>query len=411
MRAGAGGRRRVGEGLVGLVSAVCVLATLAACASGATGASSQGPSTWGPGASVSPSTSAAAVAPVSCTSPQVPFPKTSVQGGSYVIEPDQWNASGTVCLDTPGTTGFTVSKVDNMVPKTAGTPGAYANVATAPGALGLPVPVTALGDATSDWSAAANATGNYDLAYDLWYGPNAGSCVPSESAELMVWLRSTDDVRPAGDPVPGTITLAGDDYRVYLAPKSSAHTVISYVRIQPTDSVRGLNLRLFTQDAVQRGYVPLSSYLCKVSAGFEIWSGGVGLSTRSFAFHGQVGLPSGPIATADAADCLAPATGSAVRLSSCGQPAATGRPWTLANDGTLRVGSSCLQAVAQGRAPELRPCSGVPQQRWAAGGGRSLVSSVTHSCLAADGVSGQVVLRPCNGADQEQWTLPHNDSE
>ncbi|SEK75258.1 GH12 family glycosyl hydrolase domain-containing protein [Streptacidiphilus jiangxiensis] len=403
IRAAVGGRRAAG-----LAWAVCVLATLTSCGGGTT-PSAHGATGWRTAASPSPSASASPVAPVSCTTPQVPFPRTTVQDGSYIIEPDQWNASGTVCLDTPGTTGFTVSKVENMVPKTAGTPGAYANVATAPGALGLPVPVTALGDATSDWSAAAHATGNYDLAYDLWYGPNASSCVPAESAELMIWLRSTDDVRPAGDPAPGTITLAGDEYRVYLAPKGSTHTVISYVRTQPTDSVRGLNLRLFTQDAVQRGYVPLSSYLCKVSAGFEIWSGGVGLTTRSFAFHGQVGLPSGRITTADEADCLESGTGSAVRLASCGQ--AAGPSWTLANDGTLRVGSSCLQAVAQGSAPRLLPCSGAPQQRWAAGGGRSLVSSVTDSCLAADGTSGQVVLRPCNGADQEQWALPHNDSD
>jgi hypothetical protein len=33
---------------------------------------------------------------------------------------------------------------------------------------------------------------------------------------------------------------------------------------------------------VARGHVPSDAYLCTVSAGFEIWSGGIGLVSRAF---------------------------------------------------------------------------------------------------------------------------------
>jgi hypothetical protein len=39
----------------------------------------------------------------------------------------------------------------------------------------------------------------------------------------------------------------------------------------------------FIRDAVTRGYVQNSWYLTNVYAGFEIWSGGVGLETTDFA--------------------------------------------------------------------------------------------------------------------------------
>jgi len=48
-------------------------------------------------------------------------------------------------------------------------------------------------------------------------------------------------------------------------------------------SVDALDLSAVAIDAARRGYLAGSSYLLNVEAGFEIWQGGRGLETRSFA--------------------------------------------------------------------------------------------------------------------------------
>jgi hypothetical protein len=52
-----------------------------------------------------------------------------------------------------------------------------------------------------------------------------------------------------------------------------------------TTSVRNLDLHPLIADAVRRGYIRKSWYLIDVEAGFELWQGGAGLATRTFAVH------------------------------------------------------------------------------------------------------------------------------
>jgi hypothetical protein len=346
-----------------------------------------------------------------CTSAQQPYPQRLVQDGRFSIEPDRWNASaGTVCLKTPGDTGFTVSDVHGLVAKQAKAPLAYPNIATVPGTAGLPVPAAALGDATSDWSAWPATSGSYDMAYDLWYGPSRADCDPAASAELMIWLDATDTVAPAGSRIPGTVTLGDSSYAVHTAPSANgAHSVISYVRTDPTRTVRGLDLRLFTADALQRGYVPASSYLCKVAAGFEIWSGGVGLRTFSFAFHNSNGLPTGVVRSGTDGICLVRGAGDSLVTGGCG--GGSGKTeWTAANDGTVRTAGRCLQAA--GESAVLAGCNANPAQRWTAGAGRSLHNVKTGGCLTtANGslaVGAAAALRPCHQGAAQHWRLPYN---
>jgi hypothetical protein len=54
------------------------------------------------------------------------------------------------------------------------------------------------------------------------------------------------------------------------------------VRTSRTASVRNLDLKAFTLDAVGRGYINRSWYLSGVEAGFEIWRDGAGLASESF---------------------------------------------------------------------------------------------------------------------------------
>ncbi|MGW4891273.1 GH12 family glycosyl hydrolase domain-containing protein [Kitasatospora sp. NPDC004240] len=350
-----------------------------------------------------------------CSSPQEPFPKRPVDGGTKIIEPNPWNTAGTVCLDTPGDTGFTVAETRDFVPKTPLAPGAYPNISTAPGASGLPVPVSALGDATSDWEAAGKATGSFNLSYDLWYGSSPDNCVPGDSAELMIWLDATDSVKPAGRKVTDAQIIGDAAWDVYEAPITGPHSVISYVRTEPTHTARGLNLRLFTADALMRGYVPPGSYLCRVQAGFEIWSGGTGLRAGSFAFHNRVGLPAGEVPAGAPGICLRHGggglAGTPVTVGSCGDLAVSTN-WTVGNDGSLRGGAACLAPSGSGNGITLARCTGGTGQRWAAGTGQSLVHQESGLCLGttggtlADGTP--VLLRACADVVSQRWKLPYN---
>jgi hypothetical protein len=51
----------------------------------------------------------------------------------------------------------------------------------------------------------------------------------------------------------------------------------------PVPSVRDLDVSGVAADAARRGYLSPASYLLNVQAGFEIWQGGRGLDTESFA--------------------------------------------------------------------------------------------------------------------------------
>jgi hypothetical protein len=68
---------------------------------------------------------------------------------------------------------------------------------------------------------------------------------------------------------------------------------IAYARVDPTSTASDLDIRAFTQDAVQRGSIDPSWYLIGGEPGFEIWQGGQGLTTHSFSFDASGGSPAG----------------------------------------------------------------------------------------------------------------------
>jgi hypothetical protein len=356
-----------------------------------------------------------------CSSTDHPYPVGRADGGRYTVEPDEWNGSGTICLRIFGATGFALSRVDSIKLQNPAAPGAYPNISTVVDSPGMPVPVAQLGDATSDWVTAPARNGKYDVAYDLWYGNAPTGCAPGTSAELMVWLRSVGGARPIGSRLAQDVSLAGVDYQVYESPGSGSHSVISYVREKPTDAVHGLNLRLFTEDAVLRGYVPPASYLCKVSAGFEVWSGGAGLTTDSFAFHNRSGLPVGEVGSLSGGDCLVGQSGSGdwspVALVPTCQGQAEGS-WTLGNDGSLQTAGQCLglSSGTLSKAPQvgLAPCDGSAAQHWQPSAGNGLTNRQSGSCLEAEpataGASGSVRLVACDQQRAQGWLMPHNDS-
>jgi hypothetical protein len=94
------------------------------------------------------------------------------------------------------------------------------------------------------------------------------------------------------------------------------------------------------------------------------------------------------------------------RLWNCDGTSSQG--WTLATDGTLRLGGQCLQPGA-GLA-RLRDCDGSAAQQWRVGPAGSLVDPAALACLgdpeAGANKGTPERTAPCDQSDAQRWTLP-----
>jgi hypothetical protein len=212
---------------------------------------------------------------------------TSVDGGRYVVQNNEWNSSSPQCVSTSGGTGWEVSVADQNA-GTDGPPAAYPSIfrgchwGRCTTSSGLPIQVSGLGSVRSSWSASAPASGVYDTAYDVWFNKTPTTSGQPDGAELMIWLNSRGGVHPAGSVV-ATTTIDGATWQVWTT-RMSGWNSVAYARTQQTSTASNLDIKAFTRDAVQRGSIDPSWYLVDGEAGFEIWQGGRGLTTHSFSF-------------------------------------------------------------------------------------------------------------------------------
>lgn len=137
----------------------------------------------------------AATAGEICSTGDNRYPSQAVDSGRYLINPNEWNATGGLCISsTDGGPGFRVTR--SGISPTSLTdpdrgPGAYPHISTQlqPGTGPLPIAVNNLRYATSSWRTTQVDDGVYNASYDVWYSTSRTSCSFTESAELMIWLR------------------------------------------------------------------------------------------------------------------------------------------------------------------------------------------------------------------------------
>ena len=210
-------------------------------------------------------------------------------GQDYLIQSNQWGSTAGQTLTYGPGTKFKVAVQNgtgvNYSP--ASFPsifiGSNSNHSTT--GNGLPKQVSALGTVQTSWTwAANNASGSYNATYDVWFATSGAGDPPSTSipsaAYLMVWLYKPTDNQPNGSSV-ASATIAGKNWNLWSG-TSNGKPCYSYVAQQNLNSL-SFDLNLFIKDAVLRGYLQNTWGLTNVFAGFEIWSGGVGLETTDFA--------------------------------------------------------------------------------------------------------------------------------
>jgi hypothetical protein len=223
----------------------------------------------------------AAAATVMCDS----FATLDVTGKEYVIQANEWGGDFGQCIEVRGSS-FTLT-AGNFNRPVSGPPATYPSIfkgchwGNCTAGSGMPIRVGEIGSATSNWSFTL-APGVFNATYDVWFDTMpapAGNGQPNR-AELMIWLNRGGEARPSGSRV-GTVVLSGATWDVWVD-TGFPWNLVSYTAQAPATSVSALDIRAFAKDMVTRDLLNDSDYMIAIEAGFEIWSGGIGLTSNTF---------------------------------------------------------------------------------------------------------------------------------
>jgi len=223
------------------------------------------------------------------------YGSTTIAGGRYIVQNNNWGDSTTQCINVTGT-GFAVTTASHNKAQN-GAPGSYPSVyagchyANCSSGSGLPMQTSDSRFGGISTSVAMTYPGNnsvYDASYDIWFDPTARTDGQNTGAELMIWLNHTGSVQPVGSRV-ATVSIAGGSWDVWYG--NSGWNVVSYVRTSATSSI-SFRVNDFWSDVVARGYGQRAWYMTSVQAGFEPWVNGTGLAVTNFSYDLSGATPS-----------------------------------------------------------------------------------------------------------------------
>ena len=200
-----------------------------------------------------------------------------VKGGEYIVQNNIWGADTPQTVTVPDTDvcSFTVSVSGHNQGNVASYPSIYKGSHWGMTTSGWQsFRISELSYASFSWNVSSERpSGMYNVAAEAWFSPNLDTSGGySGGGELMIWLDSQGMV-PAGSPV-GTF----GSYQVWYSQMSWKY--ICYY--QTGKNSVSINLMDFINDSMSQGYLDSSWYLHDIEAGFEICSGGEGLTVNSF---------------------------------------------------------------------------------------------------------------------------------
>jgi hypothetical protein len=201
--------------------------------------------------------------------------------GSYYVQNNRWGTSATQCINVTNN-GFQITQQAGV--STGGAPVSYPSIFAGCHytlcSPGMPTPrqISGLGPVNSSISYSYVSGAKYDAAYDIWMDPTAKTNGVNQT-EIMIWFNHTSGVQPVGSAV-GTVSIDGRSWTVWTG-NNGGNNVVSYVAPSAISSW-SFAVHPFLQDTINRGYGTSAWYLTSVQAGFEPWSGGVGLAVNSF---------------------------------------------------------------------------------------------------------------------------------
>jgi len=278
---------------------------------GAKGAATGG--STGSGGSVSGSGGSASSA-ATCTPGKVPsgtlFSPFDAQpvdvqapdGHEYYLQVNEWNSAAKMAAQTMPYGGdffFKLTKQDGSVSTMGGPVGFPSHFIGSNGGhmtagSNLPKAISALTTVPTSWTwddagtLADPTTNSYNATYDVWFSKTAAGDPMTTSSPsggfLMVWYHKPNDAQPIGSIKYSAVSIPGipGSWNVWIGMNGSV-PCISYVSTTDIKTM-SYDLNLFIKDAVNNRPNTIQSTwsLTNVFAGFEIWRGGVNLTSTSF---------------------------------------------------------------------------------------------------------------------------------
>jgi Glycosyl hydrolase family 12/Cellulose binding domain len=337
-------------------------------------------------------------------------PTGTIAAGDYTIQANEWNSSTTQCITYTGGTAWSVTTA-NMNASTNGAPGTYPSIykgchwGACTANSGLPIQVSKLTAATMSWSTTQTYSGMYNVAADIWINSTPTTSGQPDGTELMIWENS-QNAYPFGSQT-ATASLAGYNWDVWTGQQSS-WKIITYKLNPGTTSFNNLDVLAIIKDAVTRGYINSAYYLIDAEAGNEIWTGGQGLGTTSFAFNASSGV-SLPTPT----PTVVPATPTPTSLATPTPTSlATPTPMPAPTSTPVRTASPTATAVrtASPSATAVRTSSATPPP---AGGSASCTAVFAVSSAWGTGFTANVTVKAGSTAIKTwkvTWTWPGNQA-
>jgi len=214
------------------------------------------------------------------------YASTTVLAGEYNVMNNVWGSGtgvGNQCLEVDASSSyFKVSLSTHNSSSVASYPAIFkgchwgwCTTSDNP----MPLQVKEIERAPFTWvTNSAGVSGTWNIALDIWFDDEQ-SFSNDYDAEMMIWIGYHGGANPAGSRQ-ATVQIGGLTWDVYFVAWSNWN-YIAYKITTPVDSV-SLDLGDFIHDSFTRGYLNTAWYMHAIEAGFEIWSGGQGLTTHSF---------------------------------------------------------------------------------------------------------------------------------
>lgn len=213
--------------------------------------------------------------------------RVGADGQEYVLINNVWHpqaAAQQQCIEYNGTS-FTItsqggtSNDDMPMSFPAVILGRKAEHVTTGG--GLPIQVSAVQSIETGFKIkAAGISGTFNAAYDIWIDANKDYNGNGPNYFLMLWPWTQGNIQPAGS-ITANVTIEGVKWNVWTGGVGQGNGKYIAYQAANTESLH-VDLKPFLDDAVASHGLPATSYVLNVQAGFEIWSGGVGLKSEYF---------------------------------------------------------------------------------------------------------------------------------
>jgi len=218
-----------------------------------------------------------------------------INNNQYIFQNNEWNSTLQQCATVSGV-GFTLTTANFNLP-TNGAPATYPSIfrgchwGDCTTSNPFPIQENNIASATTSVTITQPSGINNDSAYDIWFNQTSTTPGQPNGTEVMIWINHQGAPQPFGQQV-GTVTLNGARYSVWTG-RQAGWNIISYVALTPVTSVTNLNLLPFFADSVSRGSLDPSWWLIDVEYGFEVWTGGQGLSVSGFSVSAAAGNSGG----------------------------------------------------------------------------------------------------------------------